>query len=71
MQGGKTSPAHVHMSWKKTSSMKNSFDIFEDKSETRYFETGSQMNLEDSLQTNGVQKLLKKRHKSFIRESAG
>lgn len=51
--------------------MKNSFDIFEDKSETRYFETGSQINLEDSLQIKGVQKLLKKRHKSFIRESAG
>lgn len=39
--------------------MKNSFDIFANKSQTLYFETESQMNIEDSLQTEVLQKLLK------------
>lgn len=53
------------------SSTKNSFDIFASKSQTQYFETERQTNLEDWLQIKGLQKLLKKGLQSFTSESAG
>lgn len=57
--GRKDNPCSCSHAAKKNSSVKNSFDIFANKSQTLYFETESQMNIEDSLQTEVLQKLLK------------